>query len=44
VARTIGWISQWKELIEDPAQRIGRPRQIYTGAAKRDYVPAASRG
>ena len=32
VARTVGWISQWKEMIEDPAQRIGRPRQIYTGA------------
>jgi citrate synthase len=37
VARTIGWVSQWKEMIEDPAQRIGRPRQIYTGPAKRDY-------
>ena len=33
VARTVGWISQWKEMIEDPSQRIGRPRQIYTGAA-----------
>ena len=39
VARTVGWISQWKEMIEDPAQRIGRPRQIYTGAPQRDYVP-----
>jgi citrate synthase len=39
VARTVGWVSQWKELIEDPAQRIGRPRQIYTGAPQRDYVP-----
>ncbi len=37
VARTVGWVSQWKEMIEDPAQRIGRPRQIYTGAAQRDY-------
>ena len=37
VARTIGWVSQWKEMVEDPAQRIGRPRQIYTGAATRDY-------
>jgi citrate synthase len=44
VARTIGWISQWKELIEDSSQRIGRPRQIYTGADKRDYVPVAGRG
>jgi citrate synthase len=38
VARTVGWISQWKEMIEDPSQRIGRPRQIYTGAPQRDYV------
>ena len=44
VARTTGWISQWKEMIEDPSQRIGRPRQIYTGPARRDYVPAAGRG
>ncbi len=43
VARTVGWISQWKEMIEDPSQRIGRPRQIYTGPAKRDYVPLAER-
>jgi citrate synthase len=44
VARTVGWVSQWKEMIEDPAQRIGRPRQIYTGAIQRDYVPAERRG
>jgi citrate synthase len=44
VARTVGWISQWKEMIEDPSQRIGRPRQIYTGATQRDYVPLAQRG
>jgi citrate synthase len=37
VARTVGWVSQWKEMIEEPGQRIGRPRQIYTGAATRDY-------
>ncbi len=43
VARTVGWISQWKEMIEDPAQRIGRPRQIYTGAPKRDFVPLDAR-
>ena len=43
VARTVGWISQWKEMIEDPAQRIGRPRQVYTGAAQRDFVPLAQR-
>ncbi|MCS6890319.1 MAG: citrate synthase [Rhodovarius sp.] len=44
VARTIGWISQWKELIEDPSQRIGRPRQVYTGPPRRDYVPIEARG
>ncbi len=38
VARTAGWIAQWKEMIEDPHQRIGRPRQLYTGHSKRDYV------
>src|SRR3954453_8284459 len=44
VARTVGWISQWKELIEDPSQRIGRPRQIYSGATLRDYTPVDQRG
>ncbi len=44
VARTVGWISQWKEQVEDPNQRIGRPRQLYTGAARRDYVALAERG
>jgi citrate synthase len=44
LARTVGWISQWKEMIEDPSQRIGRPRQLYTGAPKRDYVPMSKRG
>ena len=44
VARTVGWISQWQEMIEDPSQRIGRPRQVYTGATQRDYVPASERG
>ena len=43
VARTVGWISQWKEMVEDPAQRIGRPRQIYTGATQRDYVELSAR-
>ncbi|WEX07141.1 citrate synthase [Chelativorans sp. AA-79] len=43
VARTVGWIAQWKEMIEDPQQKIGRPRQLYTGAAERDYVPIAKR-
>ncbi|CAN5321575.1 citrate synthase [soil metagenome] len=44
VARTVGWISQWSEMIEDPQQKIGRPRQLYTGAARRDYVDIAKRG
>jgi len=43
VARTVGWISQWKEMIEDPSQRIGRPRQIYTGSPARDYVAIGER-
>jgi citrate synthase len=38
VARTVGWIAQWKEMIADPAQKIGRPRQLYTGSQPRDYV------
>lgn len=44
VARTVGWISQWKEMIEDPSQRIGRPRQVYIGAPQRDYVAIEARG
>ena len=44
VSRTVGWVSQWQEMMEDPAQRIGRPRQIYTGAPQRDYVPVSKRG
>jgi citrate synthase len=40
VARTVGWIAQWKEMIEDPEQRIGRPRQLYVGPPRRDF-PAA---
>ena len=44
LARTVGWISQWKEMIEDPQRKIGRPRQLYTGAAQRDYVPVDKRG
>ncbi|HEY7979257.1 MAG TPA: citrate synthase [Rhizomicrobium sp.] len=43
LARTVGWIAQWKEMIEDPHQKIGRPRQLYTGAAQRDYVPLTKR-
>jgi citrate synthase len=43
IARTVGWLAQWKEMIEDPTQRIGRPRQLYTGPKRRDYVPASER-
>jgi citrate synthase len=43
LARTVGWISQWKEMIEDPSQRIGRPRQLYKGSQKRDYVSITKR-
>ena len=43
LARTVGWIAQWKEMIEDPKQRIGRPRQLYTGEAQRDYVALDAR-
>ncbi|TCS17401.1 citrate synthase [Caulobacter sp. BK020] len=44
LARTVGWISQWKEMFEDPSRKIGRPRQLYTGATQRDYVPVEKRG
>jgi citrate synthase len=44
VARTAGWVSQWKEMMEDPQQRIGRPRQVYSGPPRRDYVMPANRG
>ena len=43
LARTVGWISQWREMIEDPQQKIGRPRQLYTGQVKRKFVPIAKR-
>ena len=43
IARTVGWIAQWKEMIEDPSQKIGRPRQLYTGAKRRDYVSVSQR-
>jgi citrate synthase len=44
LARTVGWITQWNEMISDPEQKIGRPRQLFTGAVKRDVVPIAMRG
>ena len=43
IARTAGWIAQWKEMIDDPSQRIGRPRQLYTGFTDRTYVPMEAR-
>jgi citrate synthase len=43
LARTVGWIAQWKEMIEDPSQRIGRPRQLYIGERKRDYIAVNQR-
>ena len=43
IARTAGWIAQWKEMIEDPMQRIGRPRQLYTGASERSYKSIEAR-
>lgn len=43
LARTVGWISQWKEMIADPTQKIGRPRQLYTGAPHRNYVDVENR-
>jgi citrate synthase len=43
LARTVGWIAQWNEMISDPEQKIGRPRQLYLGPVKRDVVPLAKR-
>ncbi|MCB1858799.1 MAG: citrate synthase [Gammaproteobacteria bacterium] len=43
IARTVGWMAHWMEMMDDPQQRIGRPRQIYTGYDKRDYVPLDER-
>ncbi|MBY0582156.1 MAG: citrate synthase [Sphingomonas sp.] len=43
LARTVGWVAQWNEMISDPAQKIGRPRQLYTGPVQRDYVEVAKR-
>ncbi len=43
IARTVGWVAQWMEMIAEPNQRIGRPRQVYIGEGKRDYVPLEKR-
>ena len=43
IARTVGWVAHWQEMISDPTMRIGRPRQLYTGAKRRDYVDISKR-
>jgi citrate synthase len=43
LARTVGWIAQWNELIGDPEQKIGRPRQLFTGATEREFIPMGKR-
>ncbi|MEG3155008.1 citrate synthase [Sphingomonas sp. RB1R13] len=43
LARTVGWVAQWNEMISDPEQKIGRPRQLYVGQTARDYMPVSSR-
>jgi citrate synthase len=44
IARTVGWVAHWLEMIGDPSMRIARPRQLYTGPTRRDYVPLPQRG
>jgi citrate synthase len=44
VARTVGWVAQWREMVADPEQKISRPRQLYTGAVEREYTPLEQRG
>jgi citrate synthase len=44
VARTVGWVAQWNEMVQDPEQKIGRPRQLYLGHQARDFVPMEKRG
>ena len=43
IPRSAGWLAQWQEMLEDPEQKISRPRQIYTGPARRDVVPIQNR-
>jgi citrate synthase len=43
LARTVGWVAQWNEMISDPDQKIGRPRQLYTGPIQRPYLPLGKR-
>ena len=44
IARTVGWVAHWQEMISDPAMKIGRPRQLYTGSVQRDYMEMTKRG
>jgi citrate synthase len=44
LARTVGWVAQWSEMMEDPEQKIGRPRQLYNGPTQRAFVPLEKRG
>jgi citrate synthase len=43
IARTVGWVAHWEEMIADPTMKIARPRQLYTGPTRRDYVPVSKR-
>jgi citrate synthase len=43
ISRTVGWVAQWNEMIADPDQKIGRPRQLYTGRTARSYAPLEKR-
>jgi citrate synthase len=43
IPRTAGWLAQWEELMNDPEQKIARPRQVYTGSAEREFVPLDKR-
>jgi citrate synthase len=44
IPRTVGWLAQWEEMLQDKEQKIARPRQVYLGAERRDYVPFDKRG
>jgi citrate synthase len=44
IPRASGWLAQWQEMLEDPEQRIARPRQVYTGHSQREFVPLDKRG
>ncbi len=43
IGRTVGWLAQWDEMLRDPEQKIARPRQVFLGQARRDYVPVENR-